>query len=191
MLPATYDQDVPNVLKVQAKGDQAWSYNTLVQDSYSPKWEIDFDPIDYRIQPGFISASLGLTGLLYWRVDLWSQDPWNVVNVAGYMQYPGEGMLVYPGAAVGIAGVAPSMRLKWLRDGVQDYEYVTLLEQAGQGPWALQVAAQAGANWSNWTRDPNVLEGVRQQLGVALDTAAGLQIQGLKPLPVPVAGSPR
>jgi len=191
MLPATYDQDVPNVLKVQAKGDQAWSYNTLVQDSYSPKWEIDFDPIDYRIQPGFISASLGLTGLLYWRVDLWSQDPWNVVNVAGYTQYPGEGMLVYPGASVGIAGVAPSMRLKWLRDGVQDYEYVALLEQAGQGPWALQVAAQAGASWSNWTRDPNVLEGVRQQLGVALDTAAGLQIQGLKPLPVPVAGPPQ
>jgi hypothetical protein len=186
MLPVTYDQDVANVLAAQAKGDQAWSYNTLVQDSYSPKWEIDFDPIDFRIQPGFISESLGLTGLLYWRVDLWSQDPWNVVNVAGYMQYPGEGMLVYPGATVGIQGVAPSMRLKWLRDGVQDYEYVELLKQAGAGAWALQVAAQAGASWSNWTRDPNVLESVRQQLGDALNGAA--TPQGLRPLPVPVAG---
>ena len=50
-----------------AKGDSLWSYNTLVQDPYSPKWEIDFDPINFRIQPGFISQSLGPTGMLYWR----------------------------------------------------------------------------------------------------------------------------
>jgi hypothetical protein len=186
MLPVTYDHSVANVLAAQAKGDEAWSYNALVQDSYSPKWEIDFDPIDFRIQPGFISESLGLTGLLYWRVDLWPQNPWNAVNVTGYTQYPGEGMLVYPGATVGIRGVAPSMRLKWLRDGVQDYEYVELLKRAGAGAWALQVAAQAGSSWRNWTRDPNVLEGVRQQLGAALNGTA--RPQRLKPLPVPVAG---
>ena len=38
-----------------AKGDAVWSYNTLVQDAYSPKWEIDFDPINFRIQPGVSS----------------------------------------------------------------------------------------------------------------------------------------
>ncbi len=169
MLPVVYDHNSKNVLAAQAKGDEIWSYNALVQDSYSPKWQIDFAPINFRIEPGFISQSLGLKGLLYWRVDLWPQDPWNEVDIPGYSGHPGEGMLVYPGAKVGIQGVAPSMRLKWLRDGVEDYEYVELLKKAGQGAWALQVAAEVGADWSHWTRDPNALELARQKLGDQLD----------------------
>ena len=92
-------------------------------------------------------------------------------------------MLVYPGATVGIQGVAPSMRLKWLRDGVEDYEYIELLKNAGRGPWALQLAAQAGTDWSHWTRDGNVLEAVRKQLGDALDHISMLRRRGLIPLP--------
>ena len=172
------------MLAAQAKGDQIWSYNGLVQDSYSPKWQIDFDPINFRIQPGFISQSLGLKGLLYWRVDLWSQDPWTEVNVAAFSTYPGEGMLVYPGAKVGIQGVAPSMRLKWLRDGVEDYEYIELLKKTGQGPWALKVAADVGADWSHWTRDPNILGLARQKLGSQLD-----QVQGGFQYGCPVPGA--
>jgi hypothetical protein len=152
----------------------------MVQDSYSPKWEIDFAPINYRIQPGFISENLNLTGLLYWSIDLWSSDPWTDVNNVGMFHYwgsgenyPGEGMLVYPGQQVGITGVAPSMRLKWLRDGVEDYEYVEMLKKLGQGTWALQLASTIGANWTNWTRDPNALESVRKQLGTQLDLASG------------------
>ncbi len=190
MLPIVYDSDLSQIPVALAKGDSLWSYNTLVQDSYSPKWEIDFAPINYRIQPGFISQSLGLTGILYWKVDSWSSDPWNQVNNAGTYSsnnYPGEGMLVYPGAQVGISGVAPSMRLKWLRDGVEDYEYVQMLKNAGQSAFALGLAAGAGANWSTWTKDPNVLASVRLQLGQALDqlSAAPAAVTA----PSPAAGS--
>jgi hypothetical protein len=55
--------------RCQGKGDSVWSYTALVQDMYSPKWEADFLPIDYRIMTGFIDASLGLKGNLYWSVD--------------------------------------------------------------------------------------------------------------------------
>jgi hypothetical protein len=173
MLPVTYDHSVNMVKTVQAKGDEAWSYNCLVQDSYSPKWMIDFAPINFRIQPGFINQSLGLKGILYWRIDMWGSDPYNNVNSGGYSNYPGEGFFVYPGATVGIQGVAPSMRLKWLRDGVEDYEYIELLKQAGRGAWALQVAAGVGADWSSWTKDINVMESARQQLGQQLDALGG------------------
>jgi hypothetical protein len=172
MLPLSYNADLSQMPVVLAKGDSLWSYNTLVQDSYSPKWEIDFAPINYRIQPGFISQSLSLTGLLYWRVDDWSSDPWNQVNNTGVFSsnnYPGEAMLVYPGTQVGISGVAPSMRLKWLRDGVEDYEYVAMLKTLGQGTWALGLAASVGPDWTNWTRDINLLASVREQLGQELD----------------------
>ncbi|MGO9094211.1 MAG: glycoside hydrolase domain-containing protein [Bryobacteraceae bacterium] len=173
MLPVTYNGAVSNVNYVLAKGDQAWSYNCLVQDAYSPKWMIDFAPINFRIQPGFINQSLGLSGLLYWRVDDWSSSPWTNPYAPGFSNYPGEAILVYPGSTVGIAGVAPSMRLKWLRDGVNDYEYIDLLKKAGQGAWALSVANSVGANWSSWTRDINALENARLQLGEKLDQLGG------------------
>ena len=176
MLPIMYDGAKAAVAYVQQKGDATWSYNTLVQDSYSPKWLIDFDPVNFRIQPGFISQCLNLKGLLYWRIDRWSSDPWNNVNNTGQFSsanYPGEGMLVYPGQTVGIQGVAPSMRLKWLRDGIEDYEYVTILQNLGQGTWAMQMANSVGADWANWTRDPLTLESVRRQLGDAINNLAG------------------
>lgn len=153
------------------KGDEVWSYNTLVQDPYSPKWELDFAPINYRIQPGFLNQRYGFTGLLYWGVDQWSDDPWNNPSslVAGQFKYPGEGLLVYPGAQVGLSSVVPSMRLKWLRDGVDDYDYIQLLKNAGQSSWVSQMISEVAADWANWTKDPNVLEEAREQMGDKLD----------------------
>ncbi len=173
VLPNTYDTDLNNVQTVLQKGDQVWSYNAEVQDAYSPKWEIDFAPINFRIQPGFISQSLNLTGLLYWQVDGWSSDPWNnVFMFDGGESFPGDGQLVYPGSTVGIAGAAPSMRLKWLRDGVDDYDYIQLLKQAGYGDWAIQIARSIAPDWTNWTRDTNALEAARLKLGQMLDSVA-------------------
>jgi Domain of unknown function (DUF4091) len=167
LLPSAYEAARPQVLSVQAKGDDVWSYTALVQDSYSPKWEIDFAPINYRIQPGFISQSLGLTGILYWRVDLWSRAPWDDMHgfsIDGNF-YPGEGMLVYPARQVSEGSVLPSMRLKWIREGVDDYEYIAILKRLGRGGWALDRARRVGADWRNWTRDPAVLESVRHEFG--------------------------
>jgi hypothetical protein len=169
MLPMNYRHaqsfSPPRVTYVLKKGDKVWSYNDLVQDSYSPKWEIDFLPINYRVQAGFISQSLGLTGLLYWSVDNWSPNPWKDPQGKGFPNYPGEGVLVYPGGPAGLKGVAPSMRLKYLRDGVEDYEYVQLLKNCGQGTFALDEARKVGHDWTNWTRDASLLESVREQLG--------------------------
>jgi hypothetical protein len=188
MLPVMYDNAVALVQQALLKGDEAWSYTTLVQDAYSPKWEIDFHPMNFRIKPGYLSQSLGLTGILYWRVDRWLSDPWNNVNNAGtfsFANFPGEGMLVYPGQQVGIAGVAPSMRLKWIRDGVEDYEYVQILKRLGAQEPALQLARTVGYDWANWTRDLHALENARGQLA---DAIAGSSSPG--PPEAPVNPSP-
>ncbi|MDM9381280.1 DUF4091 domain-containing protein [Chlorogloeopsis sp. ULAP01] len=171
LLPRMYDEARERVLYVLNKGNQVWSYNALVQDDYSPKWEIDFEPINFRIQPGFISQSLSLTGLLYWRIDLWTKDPWHDVQTffADNHNYPGEGMLVYPGKQVGIEGVVPSMRLKWLREGVEDYEYIEILKKLARRDWALAVSRGVARDWKNWTRDPKVLESARHRLGEEIE----------------------
>lgn len=174
VLPKMYDDSKSLVAQALAKGDEVWSYNCNQQDDYSPKWLLDYAPINYRIQPGFINFSLGLTGILYWQCDYWSSDPWN--NGEKWAGYPGEGMLVYPTkaglpVATGADGVAPSMRLKWLRDGATDYDYLVLL--AAQNPTlAKSIANRIGLNWTTWTRDPVALEAARIEMGAALSGGA-------------------
>ncbi|MBL6081180.1 glycosyltransferase [Belnapia sp. T18] len=175
LLPAMYDAAQARVAEVMRRGDRVWSYNALVQDDYSPKWQIDFAPINYRIMPGFMSAAMHLTGLLYWSVDRWTSDAWEDVqtyrNRDGY-DFPGEGMLLYPDRRVGEIGVVPSMRLKWLRDGVDDYDYIHLLRQAGCTGQAAAAVAPVAVSWRNWTKDRSVLEGQRRILGSLLDRIA-------------------
>jgi len=188
LLPVMYNNAKSEVDHVLKKGDAVWSYNTLVQDAYSPKWEIDFDPVNFRIQPGFINQSLNLTGLLYWRIDRWTSDPWNNVNNTGAFSsanYPGEGMLVYPGQPVGIQGVVASMRLKWLRDGVEDYEYIQILKNLGKADLALQIARSVGPDWTHWTRDAGAIDSARQQLGQAIN-----EIMNSTARPVTTSASP-
>ncbi len=169
--PKDYDESSGRVSEVIKKGDMAWFYTALAADDYSPKWLIDFEPINFRIPHGFINQSLGLTGVLYWRVDDWSGDPWKDEQALLLQDkyFPGEGMLVYPGEKVGVEGVVPSMRLKWIRDGVEDYEYIQILKNLGRSDSALEISRKAGQNWTNWTRDIEVLGAARQQLGEEIE----------------------
>jgi Domain of unknown function (DUF4091) len=171
LTPGDYDKSSDRVSEVIKKGDTAWFYTALAADDYSPKWLIDFEPINFRIPHGFINQSLGLTGVLYWRVDDWTGDPWKDEQtlVRGNNNYPGEGMLVYPGEKVGVEGVVPSIRLKWIRDGVEDYEYIQILKNLGRGESALNISRKAGKDWRNWTRDIEVLGASRQQLGEEIE----------------------
>ncbi|MBN1459266.1 MAG: DUF4091 domain-containing protein, partial [Armatimonadetes bacterium] len=172
VLPKMYNWSPSRVEYVLDKGDEVWSYNCLSQDDYSPKWLLDFAPLNFRLQPGFINQSLDLTGVLYWRADLWTSSPWT--NVEGYgPSYPGEGMLLYPGSYVGVSGGVASMRVKWLRDGIDDYDYVELLKQYGLGDWALEVCRTVGPDWSNWTRSPEEAEAARRLLGEKLHEIGG------------------
>jgi hypothetical protein len=94
------------------------------------------------------------------------------VNNAGTYSsanYPGEGMLVYPGQQVGLKGVVASMRVKWLRDGVEDYDYVQILKKLGKTSEAIQIARSVGPDWTNWTRDANAVESARRKLGEMID----------------------
>jgi hypothetical protein len=178
MLPKQFVANAADVTAAREKGGRFWVYTAVIQDPYSPKWAIDFPPANYRILGGFLSESQGITGLLYWAVNSWAihavRDPWNNLiykeNAAGVP--PGEGWLVYPDETPGAGGFIPSMRLKWIRKSVEDYEYVELLKKAGRGDWALRVVKTVALDWSHWSEDPEAIENTRRQLGVELDRIA-------------------
>jgi len=59
--------------------------------------------------------------------------------------------------------------MKWLRDGVEDYDYVQILKGLGKEDVAMQIARSVGPDWTNWTRDPNAIENARKKLGETID----------------------
>jgi Domain of unknown function (DUF4091) len=163
---------IPTVL---AEGNEIWSYNEQEQDYYSPKWLIDFAPINYRIFPGFMNQQFGFTGLMYSDVAHWSSDPWNNVQswVSGGYTFPGDGVLVYPGQQVGLSSVVPSMRLKYVRDGVDDYDYMAMLRAQGQDVLVESILGSIAPDWINWTKSTSALESARIQMGQELDRLGG------------------
>jgi hypothetical protein len=172
VLPHQFDRYRDAIDAATRKGDSIWMYFALSQDDYSPKWLLDYPPLNFRLPPGFIAHRLGLAGMLYWKVDRWRGDPWAGATEPGAfapgVNYPAEGMLLYPGEPVGVAGPVASMRLKWLRDGVDDYDLLALVHQQRGAAYVERAADRVASSWRDWTRDPGVLEAARRELAASL-----------------------
>ncbi len=147
-------------------GGDLWSYTS-------------YPPINERIQAGFLNFTQGATGLLYYRADGWTAGntigSWNNVDTTacgGGLGRPGDGIFLYPPAPIASTESAPGIRLKAIRDGIQDYEYAQMLKKLGQLNVVNTHLLPIAASWSNWSRDPNTLENARLQLGQLLHQLA-------------------
>jgi hypothetical protein len=174
MLAPEYERARGQVEKSIAHGDRAWFYTTLSQDDYSPKWELDVPPGDFPIV-ALIDGNLNLSGELYWALNAYQyvkgHDPWNDIesNQGGEL-YAGEGILMYPARDVGTKGQQPSMRLKWIRDGMYEADEASLLERCGLGEWAHAQTKTIAEDFHRWTYDPDAVERVRERLAQRLDS---------------------
>ena len=161
-------------------GGDLWSYASCNTGfGNTPAWMVDYPPINERIQAGFLNWTQGATGLLYWRADGWTAGnaigSWNNVDTTGCgggMGRPGDGIFVYPPAPIASSESAPGIRLKAIRDGIQDYEYAQILKNVGQVPFLNSVIQPIATSWSNWNHSPSALESARQQLGQLLHQLA-------------------
>lgn len=166
-----------SIKRVQAEGDAVWSYTALCQraPSYDPEyekvknddppyWQIDFPVPSYRIAP-WLNRRYGVTGLLYWTTVCWSAPNRNPWDSPGFrLQFNGEGALFYPGEDAGIEGPIGTIRLKNLRDGMEDYEYFVLLEQRGGKAAVEEIVRSAVPTWGSWNQDPDALLKLRERL---------------------------
>ncbi len=166
-----------SIKRVQAEGDTVWSYTALcqgappynpeyekVKNDHPPYWQIDFPVLSYRIVP-WLNRRYGATGLLYWTTVCWSapnRDPWDSPGFR--LQFNGEGALFYPGEDAGIEGPIGTIRLKNLRDGMEDYEYFVLLEQRGGKDAVEEIVRSAVPTWGSWNQDPYALLKLRERL---------------------------
>ncbi|MCQ2396144.1 MAG: DUF4091 domain-containing protein [Lentisphaeria bacterium] len=102
------------------------------------------------------------------------QPPW---SGRSFGQFNGDGRLVYPAAN----GPIPSLRLKYIRDGVDDWMYMELLKQCLKNssrmpvPWRraaeteLKVEDAIVTSHTIWTRNPLLVYAKRARLLRLLD----------------------
>jgi hypothetical protein len=150
-------------------GEEVWSYTALCQGAKgrdTPFWQIDFPLLNYRIF-SWISFRYGLNGILYWTTVYWEKagDVWT--NPQTYRDFNGEGSLFYPGLDVGLDGPVTSIRLKQIREGIEDFEYLKLLAST-QPEKAKQLVLKIARSWTDWEKEPQKLYSVRYEIGKLL-----------------------
>ncbi|ACL64790.1 conserved hypothetical protein [Anaeromyxobacter dehalogenans 2CP-1] len=112
----------------------------------------------------------GLSGELYYdMLQAWRGDPWTDVRAfAGN----GDGTLLYPGRPAMLGGTRPfpveSIRLKIVRDALEDVELLRLASAAGLGGLAATTAEALVPSARGWERDPARWLAARRRLGDAL-----------------------
>ncbi len=168
--------DAGEAEKLTAQGKDVWLYVSGPEPPY-PTLVIDYPAMAARILP-WMCWKYGLKGLLYWCVNYWTtnpyQDPMNTT-----WQQNGNGLLYYPGPN----GPVPSIRLELLRDGMEDYEYLSQLaslvrraEAAGVAPsevaqakTLLAVDPQLVESMRTYAQDAGVLEKNRQAIASLIE----------------------
>ena len=75
-----------------------------------------------------------------------------------------EGSLLYPGVDAGVQGLVASIRLKEIREGLEDYEYLRLLAERRGRAVAERVVKKIVRAWQDWDTEPLHLMQARAQI---------------------------
>jgi hypothetical protein len=134
-----------------------------------PGYEIDRPGTAARAVP-LLGLRRGLSGELYYdMLQAWTGDPWSQVRAfAGN----GDGTLLYPGLPALLGGTRPfpveSIRLKIIRDALEDAELVALARATGERRLADRLLARLVPTARGWERRPEPWLSARRILGDAV-----------------------
>ena len=207
-LTANYDETVCRAR--QAAGDEIWWYVCLAPKHPYANFFVDYQGIDHRII-FWQTWKYGVTGFLYYAINLWRTNvateptasivpfddteliakirsglrwplvPWNSYT---YTRHNGDGHLIYPGPN---GNPLPSVRLALIRDGIEDYEYLYILQsrldellaKKSRSPEVLALTDEASTvlmvrenvveSLTKYTHDPAVLMTERRRVAELIE----------------------
>ena len=188
--------------RIRNRGNEYWTYLCTGPKSPWITLFIDHDAINMRMW-SWGSYVHHLNGLLIWETTYWNspeaspegtlQNPWEEAMswVTGYgtiqgKQAPwgnGDGRLFYPdNRHVGkdktphLGEAVPSFRVELLRDGIEDYEYLTMLERlasekpakAAAARRLLQIPSSIYTDEQHYSKDPQSILQYRRRIAAAI-----------------------
>lgn len=178
--PALSDYDAE-----RAHGKSLWFYQSCASHGCGgkggayfegwPSYMIDASGPSNRVMQ-WVAWKYGIEGELYYSMNedyAHPGDPWKDVLLSGGN---GDGTLFYPGRPSRIGGHTDipieSVRLKLIREGLEDYEYLALIAAANGREAANEFANRIVQKpWSSETR-PDKFAQVRREMGELLNSSA-------------------
>jgi hypothetical protein len=194
--------------KRRAEGEEFWWYLCTVPKKPYPGLFIDRAGTDLRVWL-WQTWQYDIKGILVWRCNLWTtgkaypgkpQNPYAdpMAWVSGYGTKTGEkrpwgngdGRFIYPPEAAAdgqqeetiLDGPVDSIRWEMLRDGLEDYEYMVMLEKLLESredtlsrrkfrkyKRLLEVPRKITSDVTIFTKDPAPIEAHRQRLAEAIE----------------------
>ena len=172
--------------RAQSQGCELWFYTVGIHQKGShPNKTVDVPLIESRILH-WLNYRFGLKGYLHWGFNRWTDDPFGAPG-----RHRGDGWHVYPKKN----GLINSLRWEQMRNGIQDYEYLWMLENRIQqmknalgehlsmiepSRRPVEIASQIVKTINAYNKDPNALYTTKKQIIdelLDLDTAPQLIVQ--------------
>ena len=126
----------PAAMRAQrARGRETWF--AADEPPYSGSLAIEAPPL-HAVSLGWQAFRYEASGIVLTPANHWSDEP--MLETIGSADQPSDAWLTYPGLPCGLDGPIPSVRLKRLRRGLQDYEYLWLLGRYGREAFARLLA---------------------------------------------------
>ena len=166
---------------VRSRGDWLGFYQG--SEPFQGSDALDNDGLSFTTWP-WIARLYRLDTLLLFNSTEWNTDDIWTQPVNQTFTTNSRGVIVYPGKKFGVKRALPSIRLKQIRRGMQDYEYFYLLDQCGRGDLADSVAKRiirsaidsaSSSNYGdehyskgNWERDPAKWAAARSEMAAAI-----------------------
>ena len=138
-----------------------------------PSYMIDNQAIYHRVMP-WLTWKYRIEGELYFNtITAYGRAPRNPWQEQFHFGGNGDGTLFYPGAPAKIGGKSDipieTIRLKLIREGYEDYEYLLLAEKRA-GRAKVDAALQGTINTTHqWSRKPEDLFALREKLASLIE----------------------
>jgi hypothetical protein len=134
-----------------------------------PSYMIDASAVRNRAMQ-WLAFRYGVSGELYYETtQAYGGDPWTSQYV---FSGNGDGTLFYPGTPARVGGTThvpiASIRLKMIREGMEDYEYLKLLADAGDAALAREIADALFPNAYTTDQRPADLMAARARIAARL-----------------------
>lgn len=166
---AKYGTYTERMKKEVEEGDELWTYICVNPVEPYVNWQIQSDGTE-AVVSAWQMKQLGVTGMLYWAVDYWKSAYWNQSTPWPNAAY-GDGMLIYSGYAFNLPYPIASLRLESIRDGIEDYQMLCMLEETLGEEAAADMILRMTSSVVTYADNDDYVHAVRVLLGDTLEKA--------------------
>jgi len=146
-----------------------WYFSCSTVDPY-PNYNAESEGILPRVS-GWQQYMYDVEGILYYATQEYDgKNPYRDIEYKGIGIY-GDGILLYPGIRYGMVEPVGSVRIEYIRDGVEDFMYLRMAERVLGEEKVDEIINKVTRDMLDFTTDTDVLLAARAELAEAIMTA--------------------